>query len=248
MGLKTKNKTSERCETNEEVSGGVFAATIIISLFFGVMLCLPIIDPYCLLRMNGQQGSSWGSFGDDDYKMPEKYKYHEPLGFNGPLAEYATDGRINYQQSISGMINNSNEIQVGNDSTPEDDSILFYNISNGDGVFSLDHVTIAFAPGTQRPCIAFIDDLDKPLEGNEIEKVLTWHHTGDYIDIPCYIGDINNKTIIVNDCITTLRMEFYLNEEYCDENDLLYVYVGSANDINNFSIVRNNSIRISFRP
>ena len=105
------------------------------------------------------------------------------------LNEAAVDGSINGQTStatIAGGVtatanwNSTNEVQIGADSTPADDDIVYYNDTNGDGSFTL-RLTFG-AEGSQsflkRPVLCFVNDMSAPCERNEFTAITASVYTG----------------------------------------------------------------------
>ena len=108
-----------------------------------------------------------------------------------PLDETATSGIINGQSNVSGLVGNSNELQVGADDSAANSDEIFYNITNGDGQFYID-LTIAATganSGLNDPVIAIVNSLTAPFDGNEFTSVTVQKQSGTEMNLP---SDVTN--------------------------------------------------------
>ena len=152
-----------------------------------------------------------------------------------PLNEAAITGVINGQTNVSGLVGNSNELQVGADVSPANGDTIWYNKTNGDGSFYLD-IIIGFDgadKAVKNPVLHFVNDRTTPFDGNEFSKVTLVRQSGTEYDSVKDITDSVNKNIPVTlgsfregGDTGVYRVMFNGDESLMDAGaDTMYVYV-----------------------
>ena len=148
---------------------------------------------------------------------------------------------------LSGYRNNTNELQIGFDDTPENGDVIFYNKTNGDG-----HITLTILVGGtglyavfKEPVIHFTWDWNKPLEGNEFKKVMLTHIRGhDHRIDGDYTANANNaEPIKITDELqvgdyTEYILDIWFNEDELDESDLIVIRIDDLGEYLGQDIMR----------
>ena len=102
------------------------------------------------------------------------------------IDESAVTGIINGQTNVSGLVGNSNELQVGADDSAANGDTIFYNKTNGDDEFYLDITISTTGSNTAliNPVIDIVNDITNPFDGDEFANVKASKQSGDDLGIP----------------------------------------------------------------
>jgi hypothetical protein len=175
---------------------------------------------------------------------------------NDPINEAATTGVVNGQTSAENATSGgSNEIQIGSTGTSADDSILYYNKTNGDGQFYID-IDVG-ADGANKAIkdmvLVFSKDRSNPFEGNEFSSVTVQHRTGTEFGIPAEIKTyVNNADKIslggmINGGTTgTYRITFNMDESLLTAGgDILFMNIDDMGDYQGTDLMKNTKATAS---
>lgn len=166
-----------------------------------------------------------------------------------PLDETATSGIINGQTNISGEAGSSNEIMMGEDSTPAASDVMYYNKTNGDLSYYID-ITLG-ADGAnkkiQSPVLCFVNDHSNPFDGDEFTAVTLQRQSGTDFGLPTDITDYVNNA----DCVpmgayieggqtAVYRMQFTaVNANLAASTDVMYIYPDDMGSYLGKDVLRN---------
>lgn len=174
----------------------------------------------------------------DSDTISTSFDFDEVITFatiDDPIDESAVTGVINGQTNVSGESTSTNELRVGSDDVPANGDTIYYNETNGDGLFYVD-LSIGFSGGNQAvkdPVLCFVNDLTNPFEGNEFSSVTSQLRTGTDFGIPSSVTNyVNNMDCVglgsfVDGGVSgTYRFTFTLDESLTTAGgDIMYIYI-----------------------